>query len=223
MVQESFGTPLFVHGEDEDDINNLVEKLRFKEDQVQEFEEFYEGENLTCTEEEKQEFLFESIFRKANRNYSFMVKVVDTYSTKFKEWFSDKAKFVERLYTMWEKTPVKLYNFMEIFMRGDYGIIQPQDVYAFVMKVEELKEGHFRLVKEVLKYCYFVKDAENQIKAYECLSSMLLKYKETPSFDAVAETVSIIRRHLQVSKGANQKVFKIFESHEKIYSLFTKI
>lgn len=155
LVSEEFGNPTFIHGEDEDDIKNLVEKLRFKEDGIQEFEDFYNGEEMSCLPEDKEEFLFEAIFRKANRNYSFMHKVIETYSDKLQDWFTDKEKIVERLFNMFEKTPVRLKNFLELFLKKDFALLKPEHVYAYLSKVEQAKEGHFKMLQQVFKNLRF--------------------------------------------------------------------
>ena len=186
---ETFGQPVFIHGEDEDDIKNLLEKLKFKDEEREAFEEFYNSDDLEASGEDKEEILFEVLFRKANRAYSFMQKVVDSYQDMIKKAFTNKVRFVKMLYNMFEECHERIRGFLYIYMHELYQVIKPTDVLEFLDSIEEVKEGHLQLLVHINSITKEKGQDDDLIKGYEIMKKYIEKLKGNKYIDIMAVSI----------------------------------
>ena len=211
-VVKNFCDPVFVHGEDENDIKNLVEKMKFRDESKDEFESFLTGEEMESKDEAMQEVLFEAVFRKANRNYSFMDKVLDFYSSTLQNNLSDKKNIAKMLYNMFKHNIEKFVVFMNLL--ENYKIYEYKDVMQWILESETIEESHMFIIYKIMHELAEKEDHTQMITILQELKSIIMK----DPVDSIKTSygVAILRHHQKVltSKGKWDQVKEIFTSIE---------
>ena len=207
-IAKNFWDPVFIHGEDENDIKNLVEKMRFKDDSKDEFEKFLTGEEIEAKDEAVQEVLFEAVFRKANRNYSFMDKVLDFYSSTLQNTLTEKKKIVGMLYNMFKHNIEKFIVFMN--MLATYKIYEYKDVTQWVLENETIEESHMYAIYKIMKELSEQEDYSQMVTILEDLK--LIVMKDPSDWVKTSYGIAILRNHQAVltSSGKWDQVKELF-------------
>lgn len=220
-LTKNFGDPVFVHGEDEDDIKNLLEKLKFKDEEREAFTAFLTGDDLEAKDEAKQEILFEVIFRKANRNYSFMEKVLEAYAETLQENLIDKKNVVKMLYNMFHQCHDRLVVFIELFCNSNRSIITYENFVEWVDGLEQLNENHLGLINRVIGDCIENENTGAAVKIFDVLKKKIEQAQDEQKVTASAHTVVMLRSHHAGMKDKWNDVKALFEGLEDFNTLFT--
>lgn len=164
----NFGDPIFVHSEDENDIKNISEKIKFKDESLEEFTTFIESDDIENKDSALEEFLFESVFRKANRNYSFMEKVLSHYSSILCSKLNSKTT-ATMLFNMFKHNIQRFLVFACLFLK--HKIIKLNDLLDILSEKcqndAKLKKDVFYVVQKLLDG--YLKDSE-KVKADEAVT-----------------------------------------------------
>lgn len=210
-VIEGYGDPIFIHGEDEEDIKKIVEKIKFKDESKDELEELINGEDLEAKEEALEEVIFEAFFRKANRNYSFMQKVLDTYDSTLQNALKDKKNVVKMMYNMFKDTPEKFITFTDMFI--SHKIIETQHVTEWLLENDSLEGNHFFVLSQIMKITMEKGEYQNAVKIFDDMKKILDKSEGKTGNDYI---MSMLRKHRDEleQNGHFADVEKMYEDTE---------
>jgi len=218
-VTDGYGDPTFIHGEDEEDITKLMEKLRFRDESKDEFEELLNGEDISAKDEALEEILFEVVFRKANRNYSFMEKVLEHYDSTLKTQLKNKKNTVKMMVTMFKSCPARLVIFIEMF--ANHKIFDFSDVTEWILEQDKIEEIHVKIVNHILNSLIYDENYSQATKMLEDLKKIVEKASDQK--DITDFTLAILRMHQPIleEKGKFEDVKKMFEGFEQFKELMS--
>lgn len=211
-LTENFADPIFIHGEEEEDIKKITEKIRFKDESKEEFEQLLNGEDLEAKEDVLEEVLFEAVFRKANRNYSFMEKVLEIYADTLGTFLKNKLNVVKMMFNMFQHNRDRLVVFFELFCK--HKVISHTDITEWIGSQEAITPTHLHLVYHVLQNLMEAGEYPTAVKVFEETKKITEKSTESPHANEF--TVAMLRKHLKDLhlKGKYEEVKEIFKDTE---------
>ena len=166
-VVEGYTDPRFTHDEEEQDIKAITEKIRFRDESVEEFETLLNSDDLEHKEEGFDEFLLESIFRKAHRNYSFMQKVLDHYAETLQNHFKNKGEIPAMLNNLLSHNIQRYIIFIWIFLSNS--IIDLENILAYFSE-SELNQSHYFILYKLIERYLFDQKYDEVKQIFEWLS-----------------------------------------------------
>ena len=185
---ENINEGVFIHGEDEDDIKDLLEKLKFKDEEREEFEKYY---NETSFEtKDKEEILFEVMFRKGAKNYSYLNKVVYSFQDFFKNAFKNKVKVVERLFKMFSHNPERMFAYFDVLTSEDFEIIQYDHIFEYIYKWQNINATHIYLLRYTIIQCFEEELVEKALIGTLIYTVLIDRLKEGSQIDIHAVIIT---------------------------------
>jgi hypothetical protein len=210
-VTENYGEPVFIRGEDDEDIKKLSEKFRMEEASKNKFEQIITGGELEAKGTALDEVLLEVIFRKAGGNYTYLNRALELYASVYQTHLNFKSNVVKMIFKMFKGCNAKFIESLEFFV--NYHVLDYNDALEWLGEVEQPTEEHyliiFQIVKNLVKNLVQEEDFEQVIDVFQVAKKMLAKQGSDAKHGFV---VASVRHH--------QKVLKEKAKLEELRALF---